>query len=349
MTRNTSTTLLCLGMTLAWLPACNAGRDADPGPPAERVATVEVIEVLPETAVEHAVLSADLLPLRRAVLAAEVSGVVETLLIEEGQRVEQGVVVAHVDTRALQQGLNEAEALFRQAEADFQRAESLFASRSITRQQHIGAATAKDVALARKESALLQLEKSAVKAPWPGTVAATRVEVGDYVNPGQPMVELVEIRRLKVRGPAPAADVPFLKVGTPVTITVDAFPGERFTASIARLAAELDMDARTLWVEAELPNPGERLRPGLFARMEIPRRTLKGAVMVPLEALIDMEVGQAVYRVEEGVARLSSVTLGAVIGERVVVLDGVSGGDQVIVAGRQQVSDGQRVAVTNGR
>jgi len=334
---------------LAWLPACKAGRGGDTAPPPERVATVEVVDVISEIVVEQTVLSADLLPLRRAVLAAEVSGVVESLLVEEGQRVEQGSVVAHVDTRALQQGLNEAEALYRQAEADFERAESLFASRSITRQQQISAATSRDVALARKESARLQLEKSSVKAPWPGTVAATRVEVGDFVNPGQPMVELVEIRRLKVRAPAPAVDVPFLQVGAPATITVDAFPGERFTAAIVRIAAELDMDARTLWVEAELPNPGERLRPGLFARMEVPRRTLKGALMVPLEALIDLETGQAVYRVEEGLARLRRVALGAVIGDRVVVLEGLASGDRVIVAGRQQVSDGQRVAVANGR
>jgi len=340
-----------LGLLLAALvlPGCKAGRAADPAPPSERIATVETVRADPETVVENTVLSADLLPLRRAVLAAEVSGVVEMLAVEEGQRVAAGAGVAHVDTRALRQAVNEAEALYRQAQSDFERAENLFASRSITRQQQIGAATTRDVALARLEGARLQLEKSAVKAPWPGSVAATRVEVGDYVNPGQPMVEMVEIRRLKVRAPAPAADVPFLRVGAPATITVDAFPGESFSASIVRLGAELDMDARTLWVEAELPNPGERLRPGLFARMEIPRRVIRGALLVPLEALVDMETGQAVYRVESGVARLRPVSLGAVIGDRVVVLSGIHEGDEVIVTGKQQVSDGQRVALAAGR
>lgn len=347
--RQRTIVLLWIGISASLLTGCEAGRAADPGPPVERVAAVTVIRVEPETVVEYATFSADLLPLRRAVLAAEVAGVVEALLVEEGQRIEAGAVVAHVDTRALRQNLNEAEALFRQAEADFERAENLFASRSITRQQQISAATARDVALARKESARLQLEKSAVKAPWPGSVAATRTEVGDYVNPGQPMVELVEIRRLKVRAPVPAADVPFLKVGARATVTVDAYPNEGFSTTIARIGAELDLDARTLWAEAELPNPGERLRPGMFARMEIPRRTLQGTLMVPLEALLDMETSQAVYRVEDGVARLRPVTLGAVIAERVVVLSGIAGGDQIIVAGRQQVSDGQRVAVDGGR
>ena len=111
-----------------------------------------------------------------------------------------------------------------------------------------------------------------------------------------------------------------------------------------RLGAELDPDSRTLDVEAELANADGRLRPGLFGRMEIPRRTIPEALLVPLTAVIEFEREKAVYVVEEGRARRRTVELGPVIGERTVITAGLSPGDRVVVAGQQQVAEGQSVS-----
>lgn len=143
--------------------------------------------------------------------------------------------------------------------------------------------------------------------------------------------------------PAPASDVPYLEEGTPVEIIVDALPGETFQGRIVRLGAELDPDSRTLDVEAEIANPDGRLRPGMLARMEVPRRTLQGALLVPLEALVDLGEERALFVVEDGVARRRIVELGPVLGERVVVLSGLAPGEAVIVEGEQRVAEGQPV------
>jgi membrane fusion protein (multidrug efflux system) len=299
--------------------------------------------VEPEEVSDVAVFSADLLPLRRATLAAEVAGNVEAMSVELGQRVRKGQVLARIDTRALRQQLAEAEALFNQARDRFERAEKLFAKRSITKEQHIDAVAGRDVAEARLASANLRLEKSEVKAPWTGHVAAKRVEVGDYAGPGQPLLELVAMDRLKVKAPASAADVPYLKVGVPVIVRVDVFPGETFAGEVVRLGAELDSSTRTLEVVAEIENQDLRLRPGLFGRLELERRIFPNALLVPLTSVIDFESRKIVYVVTDGIAELREITLGPILNQRVLVTEGLSAGDRYIVAGQQHVADGQRV------
>ena len=333
------------GLSLALLLGGCSRPDADAAPPpAEKIAVVRTLELQPERVEEVANLPADLLPVRRAVLAAEVPGVVETLRFESGQGVARGQLLLAVDTRALAQAVAEAQALARQAEAQFSRAENLFARRSITKQQMLDATTNRDVARARLASAELDLDKSRLRAPWAGRIAARRVEVGDYVVPGQAVAELVDISRLKVRAPARAADAPYLAVGAPVTIRVDAFAGESFEGRVARLDAELDPQSRTLALEVEIANPGERLRPGLPARLELRKRTLERAFAVPLAALVDFEEGKAVYVVREGRAERRQVRLGPLVGDRIVVEDGLLPGDRLVVEGQGQVSEGQRVA-----
>lgn len=309
-----------------------------------RTATPEVADV-----VDAAVLAADLLPLRRAVLAAEVPGVVEALHFEEGQRVREGDLLAEIDTRALKQALAEAEALHRRAEDQYRRAEALFERRSITRERLVDATAERDVAAARLESARLQLEKSRLEAPWAGRIAEKRVEEGDYAVPGQPLAELVDVSRLKVRAPAPAADVPFLEVGAPVTIRVAALPGEELQGRVVRLAAELDPGARTLDVEAEIDNAGGRLKPGMLARLEVPLRTLPDAVLVPLPAVVDLGDARVVYVVEGERAHRRTVELGPETGGRVAVLSGIAPEDRVVVEGAQGIADGQLVTEAAGR
>lgn len=336
----------------ALFAACGGGQD----PPAtgvapraeERPVVVEASRPDVEDVTQVTSLAADLLPLRRAVLAAEVPGTVETLHVEVGDKVAAGKVVAEIDTRALEQAVAEAEALFRRAEARHQRAQALFEKRSVTKQALLDAVTDLDVAKARLASAHLDLEKSRIRAPWAGRVADKRVEVGDYATPGMPLVELVDAERLKVRAAAPASDVPFLEVGKPVKVTVDALPGETLEGKVVRLGAELDPGARTLDVEAEIPNHDGRLRPGMLARMELPLRNLRQAVLVPLEAVVDLGQRRVVYVVEGEKAHRREVSLGPVLGQRVVIAQGIGPDDRVITEGAKQVGEGQPVTLAQG-
>jgi len=322
---------------------CGAGEAAPaPAAPAVRTAQVRAIELVPRRVVDLASLPADLAPRHRATLAAEVGGAVEAVRAELGQAVAKGQVLATIDERALAQAVAEAEAVVRQTQLQYERAQNLFERRAVTKAQLLDAVTNRDVAEARLATARLALDKSRVRSPWAGRIAARHVEAGSYVAPGTPLFELVDASRVKVRALARAADVPFLAAGRAATVAVDALPGERFAARLERLGAELDPESRTLEVEAELPNPDGRLKPGMLARLEVPRRELADALVVPMACLVDLGGTKAVWTAEGGVARRREVALGPVLGEEVVVI-GLNPGDRVIVEGQHAVGEGQPV------
>lgn len=331
-----------LALAVFALAACASEPAAPPAPAEEKAVQVRTLALEPRAVVDRASLPADLVPARRATLAAEVGGAVEAVAVELGQAVGRGARLAAIDERALAQQVAEAEALLRQAKLQFERAQNLFDRRAVTKAQLLDAVTNRDVAEARLATAKLQLDKAIVRAPWAGRIAERHVEAGDFVAPGAPLFELVDSSRLKVRASARSADVPFLEVGREVEVAIDAFPGETFRARVERLGAELDPESRTLVVEAEIANPDGRLKPGMLARFEVPRRELAAALVVPMSALVDLGERKALWIVEDGRAVRRDVTLGPVIGEEVVV-EGLAAGARVIVEGRHRVGEGQKV------
>lgn len=335
-------TLLCLVViAVAWVGCGGADAELEPD---RRAAEVGVIEILPRTVVDWAVLPADLTAERSATLAAEVPGRVESMHADIGDAVARGKVIATVDRRALAQQLAEAEALHRQAVEEAERAEALFEKRSITRQNLTEARTGLEVAQARLASARLALEKSSIRAPWSGHVAARFVDQGDYLQPGQPVIELVADSRLKVTAPVAAPDAPLVAVGRPVEVSVEGFGDEVFEGEIVRVGATLDAASRTLGIEAMIDNADGRLKAGMYGRMRLARKSYDDALVVPLSALIDAERGKYLYRVDEqGVVQQTEPELGAILGEEVIVESGLEAGDRVVVEGHYRVSDGMTV------
>lgn len=321
---------------------CSSPKDQAPEAPAERVAQVRTITLTPRTVVDRTSLPAALEPRHRAVLSAEVGGAVEAVRAELGQAVAKDQLLATIDERALAQQVAEAEAWLRQAKLQYERAQNLFERKAVTKAQLLDALTNRDVAEARLASAQLALDKAHVAAPWSGRIAARHVEIGSFVAPGTPLFELVDASRVKVRAEARSADVRFLAVGREVEVSFDAFPGEKFPAKIERLGAELDPQSRTLAVEAELPNADGRLKPGMLARLDIPRQSVESALVVPMSSLIDLGGTKAVWTVAEGRAVRRAVTTGVVVGEEIVVT-GLEAGTKVIVEGQQTVGENQPV------
>ncbi|MEO8198112.1 MAG: efflux RND transporter periplasmic adaptor subunit [Thermoanaerobaculia bacterium] len=331
-----------LAAALSFATACSAPQAQSSAAPAERVAQVRTITLAPRTVVDRTSLPASLEARQRAVLAAEVGGAVEAVRAELGQAVAKGQLLAAIDERSLAQQVAEAEAFLRQAKLQFERAENLFERKAVTKAQLLDAVTNRDVAEARLASAKLALDKARVTAPWAGRIAARHVEVGSFVAPGTPLFELVDASRVKVRAEARSADVRFLSVGREVEVTFDAFPDEKFPARIERLGAELDPQSRTLAVEAELANGDGRLKPGMLARLDIPRQTVAGALVAAMAALVDLGGSKAVWTISEGRAVRREVTLGIVIGEEVVIT-GLAAGTQVIIEGQHAVGENQPV------
>jgi RND family efflux transporter MFP subunit len=194
------------------------------------------------------------------------------------------------------------------------------------------------VALARKA-----MSDTAVRAPFSGLVAERTASVGDYVTRGTPVATVVRIDPLRVELTVPEQAMSRVQVGQPVRLSVDAYPGETFTATVRFVSPALRSDQRALVVEAVARNADGRLKPGLFATASIGQSSSQPALLVPASAVETVAGTSRLYVVKDGRAEERIVTLGDAVGERVEITTGVSAGEVVAAEPRGRIADGMAV------
>ena len=194
------------------------------------------------------------------------------------------------------------------------------------------------VALARKAVA-----DTTVRAPFAGLVAERLVSAGDYVSRGSRVATVVSIDPLRVELTVPEQSVALVRVGQHVKLTVDAYPNEVFDATVRFVSPTLRADQRALTVEAVAPNPGGRLKPGLFATASIQQPAGPAALVLPATAVETISGTSRVYVVKNNTIEERIVTLGERTGDRVEITSGVQKGDVVAAEPRGRLTDGLAV------
>jgi membrane fusion protein, multidrug efflux system len=157
-------------------------------------------------------------------------------------------------------------------------------------------------------------------------------------------VNLEDIDPIKVDFRVPEPSLRDLREGQAIEVTLDAYPGESFSGQVFAINPRVNVEGRSVVLRARLPNPDGRLRPGLFARVELVIERQDNALLVPEQAIMPTEEGNFVFRVVDGMAVRTPVTLGQRRGGRVQVVKGLSQGEVVIVAGQMKVRDGAPVS-----
>lgn len=175
-----------------------------------------------------------------------------------------------------------------------------------------------------------QLSDSMLKAPFDGMIQERLVSPGDYVAAGAPVVVLVRVHPLRLRLAVPERESTSVHTGQEVRVTVEGDP-ETYAGRVARISPAISEDNRTLQVEAEVPNPDARLRPGAFAKAEIVTRSSEPAVVVPAAAIVRFAGLEKVMGVESGKAVEKRVRTGRRAGDRVEIVDGVAAGEPVVL------------------
>src|SRR5438128_3230496 len=240
----------------------------------------------------------------------------------------------------------EAEASLAKAAGDAARAEPLRAGGVISTQEYEQVRMALDVARARRDQLRIQLEHTEIRAPMDGSVAARLVDAGNYVRAGTVLFRIVQDDPLKFRGEIPERDVPALRPGQGVRVSVDAFPGETFTGEVSRIGSAADPAARSLAFEALVPNADHRIRPGFFGHGEVVVSHDERALAVPRAALTSYAGVTKLFLIEGGVAREREVKLGVDLGDGwVEIAEGLSQGKQVATSGLSKLADGTQVVV----
>ena len=202
-----------------------------------------------------------------------------------------------------------------------------------------------DAARARVSLANKLMSDTAVRAPFAGLVAERAVSVGDYVTKGTRVATVVSIDQLRLELSVPEQAVSRVKVGQQVRLTVDAYPGEEFAATVRFVSPSLRVDQRALTVEAIVPNKDARLKPGFFATALIGQGASAPATTVPETAVETVSGTSRVYVVKDGKAEERIVTLGEKVDASVEVTSGVAKGDILVAEPRGRITDGMAVTV----
>jgi membrane fusion protein (multidrug efflux system) len=190
-----------------------------------------------------------------------------------------------------------------------------------------------------------RLAKTELKAPFAGIVGLRRISAGDYVTPGQDLVNLEDITPLKADFRVAETYLPLVREGQPIKVEVDALPGKSFAGSVYAIDPRIDESGRSIVIRALLPNDEKMLKPGLFARVTLVVEERENAILVPEEALMPQQGGAAVYKVVDGKAEMTPVQTGLRRQGMVEITEGLRQGDVVITAGQMKIQPGAPVTV----
>jgi RND family efflux transporter MFP subunit len=270
--------------------------------------------------------------------------------------------------------LAEAEVGAEKARLDFERAESLFATQSMTKPEYDAAKSQYDLYRAKIETARSQLavvraqisaaeaaqsaaaitrDDTVLKAPLTGLLLQRSVEVGQLISPGKPAFVVADTSYVKAQFGVPDLDVHNLALGGLLAVTLDALPGKAFTGRVTSISPSADQKTRLFEVEVTIANPGGQLKIGMIASLQLAAATQTVALpVVPLNAIIrskDRPDEYALFVIEDQSGkprgRLRSVTLGDAYGNRIAVTSGVQIGDRVVTSGGGRLVDGEFVQV----
>jgi multidrug efflux system membrane fusion protein len=208
-------------------------------------------------------------------------------------------------------------------------------------------------ALAQLEATRIPLQDTAIRAPLDAVVLQRNVEIGSLVNPGSVGFVLAETREVKVVFGVPDIEMRLLRLGIPLTITTEAYPGREFRGRVTAISPSADPKTRVFDVEVTVPNPHSQLKTGMITTLELPGPDRSQSLLtVPVAAIVGSEGGSqkyAVFVVEDQrgkpVARARDVTLGPVLDNKVAIRQGLKAGEQVVTTGAPLLIDGEKVRV----
>jgi membrane fusion protein (multidrug efflux system) len=329
-------------LCLAGLSGCHGKAEDKPttAPPAP-------VEVQPAARGEMLAVYSGTAPIEadgEAVVVAKVGGELRQLLVEEGAHVRKGQVLARLDGERLRLEAAQSKAQLSKLERDYKRNVELQQRGLVAVSAFENLRYEVDAARAAYDLTALQLSYTDIRAPIDGVVAERFVKAGNTLNPNDKLFRVADLSPLVAHVHVPESELRKLRTGQVASAQVDA-AGGAFQSVIQRISPVVDSNTGTFKVTLELRDPGNRLKPGMFARIDIVHERRTDVVRIARSALLEDDGNQRVFVVQAGKAVSRPVVLGLTNGPLVEVLSGVSVGDPVVVVGQGTLKDGSPVRV----
>jgi len=333
----------------------------------DAVPIVAVVHPTPERPDEELVLPGTLQAFVESPIYARTNGYLLRWYRDIGSRVKKGDLLADIDTPEVDQELRQARAARQQVAAALDlakinsvRYQALRKTDSVSQEEADTQTSGYEQAVANLAAAdanvkrLEELEGfKRVYAPFDGVITRRTVDPGALINAGngggtgpQAMFSIAKSDPLRVFVSVPQAYSPAMHVGVPATITLQEFPGQRFTAEVARTADAIDISSRTLLTEVDVPNKDGKLLPGSFGEVHFHPSINANKVTIPQNAMLFRREGPQVAVVgPDNKVQLRHITIGRDFGNTLEIVGGVDVNDRIIVNPSDSIEDGQKVNV----
>ncbi len=282
-------------------------------------------------------------------LSFKTGGIVQHLNVKEGISVNRGEVLATLDLSEIRARVKQAKIGLEKSERDLIRAKNLYQDSVATLEQYQNARSAFELAVAQKQIADFNLKHSRIKAPTDGKILKVLVETNEVIGPGYPAILFASTENdWVVRTALTDKDIVKLSLGDSGRVSMDAFPGMEFRAEITELGNSADPVTGTYEAELMILQSLPQFRTGFISRVELFPSQVKKSLVVPVEALLDASDDRAhvfVYHQNKAVKR--HLLIGAILGDRVVVKEGLKKGELVITEGAKYLRSDAEVHLAN--
>jgi len=303
--------------------------------------------------VHKVTLPGNVMAYQEATLYAKVAGYLKTINVDKGDSVKEGELLAEIEAPEMLADLIKAKAEAEAAQLDYKRmTDAQKKASDLVVPQTVDAAKAKSgVAVAGLQRIETLLSYAKITAPFSGVITKRWVDPGALIpaatssstSKSAAVVTLMDFSTVRIDVAIPDTEAPFIKKDLPVKVTVNELPGRTFQGTITRFSYALDESTKTMATEIEISNPDLALRPGMWAAVEIELQKKENALLIPAEALVIQKNKNSVFVVRDKKALKVALTTGFDDGVNVEILKGCGLNDAVIVAGKQSVTDGQKV------
>jgi len=322
-------------------------------PPPSAVTTAEA-----KAADWHSYVNAigTLAPVQGVTISADADGTITKIGADSGSAVKAGDLLVELDTTVEIAQLAAAQARADLARVNAERAKDLFDRNASSKSEFDLADATFKQAVADVAAINAFIAKKQVRAPFDGRVGIRLVNLGQFVARGRSLLPLQKLDPIYVNFSVPQRQLPSIAMGQEVGIVIDAFAGGNFTGKITAINSEVDPATRNISVQATLANPEEKLRAGMFARVEVQMSAAESQVVIPSTSVSYASYGNSVFIVEKmkdqegkdylGV-RQQFVKLGAARGDMIAITEGLKAGETVVTSGVFKLRNGAPVQVNN--
>jgi membrane fusion protein (multidrug efflux system) len=320
-------------------------------PPPESVSTA-----VAESQQWQATLSAiaSVTAVQGVIVTPDIPGTVKEISFESGAMVNRNDVLVRLDTSAEEAQLKAILAQVDLAKVNLERVRSLRQQQMISQAELDTAEATLKQNEANADAVRATIEKKIIRAPFAGKLGIRQVNLGQYLENGKPVVSLQSLDPVYVNFSMPQQELPKLKVGMAVHVTVDAYPERRFEGKLSAINPDLNASTRSVGLQATFDNPEKLLRPGMFARAEVVLPEAQDVVVIPSTSLLSATYGDSVFIVEPAtngtgglIVRQKFVRPGKARGDFISVDSGLKAGEKVVSAGAFKLRNGMTVVENN--